>query len=118
MNQAVDAKAASRLDSFIAAGNGSLTPIQRVDIYRESSTRARERALEVINPVCRQVVGSRCFAALAGGYVIGFPSMSADLNLYGADFPSHIEAQASAHAALAELTYLSDLARSSRPASD
>lgn len=105
-----DAGATARLHALIAAG-AKLAPGQRVAVYRDSSRRARERALEAIYPVCRQVLGPQCFAGLAASYVDAYPSKAGDLNVYGAGFAMHLQAQARAHDRLAEISYLPDLAR-------
>lgn len=98
-----------RLQALITARG--LTAGEGVAIYRHSSHRARERALEAIYPVCRQVLGVRCFAALAAGYIADLPSASPDLNLYGGEFPAYLAGANAARAALLSLPYLVDLAR-------
>jgi hypothetical protein len=101
----------ARLQGLVAPGAGGVSAAARVAVYRDSSRRARERALEAIYPVCRQVLGQRCFAGMAADYVGAHPSSSGDLNAYGAAFPPHLAARVRTEAALAEVPYLADLAR-------
>ena len=103
-----DSTDTARLHLLLTTGPG-IAPAQRVAVYRDSSRRAREKALEAIFPVSMQVLGPRCFAGLAAEYVSAFPATAGDLNVYGADFPAHLQAQA--HEATAGLPYLADLAR-------
>jgi len=98
-----------RLQALITARG--LPAGEGVTIYRDSSHRARERALEAIYPVCRQVLGARCFAALAAGYIADLPSASPDLNLHGGELPAYLAGANAARAALQGLPYLVDLAR-------
>jgi hypothetical protein len=100
-----------RLRSLVGTGAGSLSVARRLSVYRDSSRRARERALEVVYPVCRQLLGARCFATLAAGLVDAHPSNRADLNRYGAAFPRYLRLQMGRHAALTSVPYLADLAR-------
>jgi hypothetical protein len=100
----------ARLHSLISPGAG-IGATQRVEIYRDSSRRAREKALEAIYPVCRQVVGHRCFAGLAADFMNARPSRSGDLNVYGGDFPQHLQTHVDLRGSFAGLPYLSDLAR-------
>ena len=111
-----DPAAAAALTPRIAGGAGSpqrasLSALERLTIYRDSSRRARERTLEVIYPVCRQILGPRCFARLAADYIDAFASRQGDLNRYGAAFARHLAAVQGRQSALATLAYLPDLAR-------
>jgi len=111
-----DPAAAERLAPWISTGpvdptQGSLSALERLAIYRDSSRRARERTLEAIYPVCRQILGPRCFARLAADYIDAFASRQGNLNRYGAAFAYHLAAVQSHQPALATLAYLPDLAR-------
>jgi len=111
-----DPAAAERLAPWISTGpvdptQGSLSALERLTIYRDSSRQARERALEVIYPVCRQILGPRCFTRLAADYIDAFASRQGDLNRYGVAFARHLAAVQSHQPALATLAYLPDLAR-------
>jgi len=111
-----DPAAAERLTPWISAGpagpqQGSLSALERLTIYRDSSRRARARTLEMIYPVCRQILGQRCFARLAADYIDAFASRQGDLNRYGAAFARHLAAVQRHQPALASLAYLPDLAR-------
>lgn len=100
----------TQMAALIATSPG-LAPECGVGVYRDSSRQARLAALEAIHPVCREVLGARCFAALAGAYVGAFPSTRSDLNRYGEAFPRHLEAARQSEPGLSELPYLEDLAR-------
>jgi len=114
---AIDADAlpdAAPVLALIASGPAAepgLEPSQRIAIYRGSSRRARERALEQIYPVCRQVLGERCFTAFAQEYLRRQPSAGPDLNQYGGGFADHLGGGVAALPSLAGLDYLADLAR-------
>ncbi|MCF7991598.1 MAG: DNA-binding domain-containing protein [Thiohalocapsa sp.] len=101
--------AVDHLLPLLAAGPGR-SAAARLSIYRTSARRARERALEQIYPVCREILGPRCFAALAEDYVREFASHGADLNNEGARFPAHLAACIGQRPQLAALPYLPDLA--------
>lgn len=100
----------ARLHHLLATGAG-LGPDRRVAVYRDCSRRARQRALEAIYPVCRQVLGDRYFVGLTASYITAYPSKSGDLNVYGADFPEHMQAQCRTREASGGLPYIVDLAR-------
>lgn len=100
----------TQMAALIATGPG-LAPERRIRVYRDSSRHARLTALEAIYPVCREVLGTRCFAALAGVYVDAFPSTGSDLNRYGESFPRHLDAARQCEPRLFGLPYLEDLAR-------
>ena len=111
-----DLAAAVTLAPWITAVVGSpqrpsLSALERLAIYRDSSRRARERTLELIYPVCRQILGPRCFTRLAADYVDAFPSHQGDLNRYGEAFARHLAWVQERQSALADLVYLPDLAR-------
>lgn len=111
-----DPAAAERLTPWISASSAcsqerSLSALERLTIYRDSSRRARERTLEAIYPVCRQILGPRCFARLAADYIDAFASRQGDLNRDGAAFAHHLARMQSHQPALATLAYLPDLAR-------
>lgn len=111
-----DPASAAALAPWIAVRSGGPQPVPlpapaRLAMYRDSSRRARERALEVVYPICRQILGPRCFGGLAVGYIDAFPSRQGDLNRYGGSFYRHLAAVQGRQAALAALPYLPDLAR-------
>ena len=93
-----------------APKRATLSAIERLAIYRDSSRRALERTLEVIYAVCRQILGPRCFTRLAADYIDAFASRHGDLNRYGANFARHLAAVQRQQPALATLAYLPDLA--------
>ncbi len=84
-------------------------------VYRDSSRRARERALELVYPVCRQVLGARCFEAVAASLVRRVPSRSPDLTDLAGALPTHLARRPAALGPAlgpqGELGYLPDLAR-------
>lgn len=84
---------------------------ERLDVYRRNAIGAMVRALEEVYPACVRVLGARCFAAYGQEYVRSHPSTAADLNRYGGDFPAFIANLSQAVHVLADLPYMSDLAR-------
>lgn len=105
-----DAAQTARMHGLLTTGRGP-GPRQRLAVYRSSSRRAREQALEAIYPVCRQVLGQRCFAGLVADYLGIDPASTADLNLYGGNLPAYFETEIRDRETLAGLPYLADLAR-------
>jgi hypothetical protein len=106
-----DESETARLLRLIVADTPGLEVEKRLSVYCDSSRRARERALESIYPVCRQVLGQRCFATLAADYIAGYPSTTGDLNHYGAELPGLLEKQIEDNFELAQVPYIGDLAR-------
>lgn len=111
IDQSANATETARLHTLVASDAEGLGAARRLSVYRDSSRRARERALESIYPVCRQVLGHRCFATLAADYIAECPSNFGDLNLYGGALPRHLETKTRDHADLWQIPYLADLAR-------
>lgn len=91
--------------------SASLDPADRLLIYRHSITGGQQRVLEMIYPVCMQILGDACFDTLARDYAWGPQSNCNDLNQYGEYFANTLEEQIQHHPALNELPYLPDLAR-------
>ena len=105
-----DTGQATAFYGLVAAG-GELTAEARAAVYRGSSREARLNTLEVVYPVCRSILGERCFRGLASAYLDETPSMRGDLNLYGDAFPALLQRQVQAVDALAGYHYFPDLAR-------
>lgn len=101
--------AEARFTALLERGGGR-SAARRVGVYRDGSGAARMNALEAIYPVCRAVVGERCFRALARDHVYAVPSRRSDLNHYGEQFPERL-AHALALPDFVGLEYLPDLAR-------
>src|SRR5260221_12511136 len=59
----------------------------RLGLYRGNLTAAWEKTLGSAYPVVRALVGEEFFASLARAYGRACPSVSGDLNLFGAQFP-------------------------------
>lgn len=94
----------------LLAPRGALTPAQRVAVYRGSSREARLSTLDEIFPVCRTVLGERCFRGLASAYLDETPSSSGDLNRYGDAFPEFLGRSVRNAQGFSGLDYLADLA--------
>ncbi len=62
----------------------------RLDLYRRNIAAAREQALANAYPVVRTLVGKEFFVALARAYGRAHPSISGDLNLFGARLPTFV----------------------------
>lgn len=87
----------------------SLTPIDRINIYRNNTRQARVRALSDIYPITEQVLGARFFSMLCHRYSQDHPASHWDLNQYGQELPQFITEQAADFDSLAELPYLEQL---------
>ena len=75
---------------------------------------ALTRALEAGYPVCRRILGEKCFGGLSRRYVIQHPSVDHDLGSYGTAFPDFLRHWVDEQPDWAEFRYLSDLARLER----
>jgi hypothetical protein len=87
--------------------NPRVSSATQFSIYQDSITARFQRALKDIYPVCQQLVGEEFFLAMATHYIDETPSMSPDLNDYGADFANFIDKYPPA----STLPYLGDVAR-------
>ena len=90
--------------------NPSLSAVQRIEIYRNNSIAARMNALRDIYPVCKVIVGEKCFNSLARHFVLANPSLQSDLNTYGETFFEELH-QTLTLPGFEEFEYLPDLAR-------
>lgn len=80
--------------------------LDRLALYRGNVVAAREQALAAAYPVVRALVGEEFFAALARRYGSAYPSVSGDLNRFGARLPEFVHGFERAR----ELPYLGDVA--------
>jgi hypothetical protein len=104
-----DGPACELIDSI--TGPRRLRARRRVDIYRANVIGALTRALEAGYPVCRRILGEKCFGGLSRRYVIEYPSDDHDLGSYGTAFPDFLRHWADEQPQWAEFHYLPDLAR-------
>jgi hypothetical protein len=104
-----DAPAGELIDSI--SGPPRLDARRRIDIYRANVIGALTRALQAGYPVCRRILGEKCFGGLSRRYVIRHPSKDHDLGSYGQSFPDFLQSWAVEQPGWAELGYLPDLAR-------
>lgn len=86
---------------------GALDNTARLRIYQHNISGAHVAALELIFPVCREILGERVLATLAREFTWQYPTVDPDLNHYGADFPIFLEKRVGSSAGL---PYLHDLA--------
>jgi hypothetical protein len=82
-------------------------PAARLRVHRRSMIGALVDALSEAYPVCRRLVGSTFFDAMARRYVAENPSRTPDLHVYGELLSAFLERFTPA----AELPYLPDVAR-------
>jgi hypothetical protein len=85
----------------------NLPASQRISIYEDSMRAGLLETLKITYPHCQQLVGPRFFQALAFEYIEHYPSLSPNLNDYGAHFAEFIDTLPSTR----QLPYLSDMAR-------
>jgi hypothetical protein len=114
IDDSLPAHASAALATVVSGGRlGS--PAAGAAVYRDSSRRARARSLELVYPVCRQVLGAGAFGGLAAACVAACPSRSPDLTELAAAFPPYLARwrldPASSGPLGADLPYLPDLAR-------
>ena len=90
---------------------GTMTPLQRLDIYRNTGLASKIKALKQIYPACESILGERLFRNLTRNYVNENASLCNDLNTYGDQFSVFIESAVNEHDELSEFIYLNDLCR-------
>ena len=91
--------------------SATLSPEDRLLIYRHNITAAQQHVLQMVYPVCLKILGEACFNTLTKDYAWTLQSNCHDLNQYGLGFADFLEVQLQLHPALNELAYLPDLAR-------
>jgi hypothetical protein len=90
---------------------GTLAPLERIDIYRTNVRSLHVSVLMSVYLVCEKILGSDYFKQIAKQYFKQHPSHSVDLNQYGNQFPNFLQQQSEQRAELAEYQYLADLAQ-------
>lgn len=86
---------------------GRLSADARLQIYRNMVFNTLTGALETSYPAVLRLVGEEFFKGAAARYIVTVPSLSGNLQDYGAAFPDFLEAMPEA----AGLPYLGDVAR-------
>lgn len=79
---------------------------ERIAIYRNNVFSNYRKTLSTVYPVVELLVGEQFFRQTADTYVNAYPSLSGDLNEYGANFPQFL----AAYAPVSKLPYLPDVA--------
>jgi len=67
-----------------------ISPQLALEIYRNNTRGTRIKALEMIYPACKRILGNDIFQAVARGYVIEDSVGAADLNHYGETFSQYL----------------------------
>lgn len=62
-----------------------------VHVYRNNVRETSRLALAAAYPVVEELVGAKCFAGLAAGYLKSHPSNEPDLQLFGERFPDFLD---------------------------
>jgi hypothetical protein len=86
---------------------GAAPASERMDIYRRAVFANYGKALAATYPTVQRILGEAVFAAIVDDYVRAQPSVSGDLNDYGATFGAFL----AGHPSAAALPHLPDLAR-------
>jgi hypothetical protein len=87
--------------------DGTFTPAERLDVYRNTFVSVLTNALRVSFPAVYRLVGGEFFEAAAENFIDAKPPRCAYLNAYGAGFAEFL----AQFPAVAELPYLADVAR-------
>jgi hypothetical protein len=85
---------------------GGVAAERRLHVYRNNVFASLGAALHAVYPVTARLVGEPFFRQLTRAYIARHPSMSGDLQEFGALLPAFVRKQAS----LAALPYLADVA--------
>ncbi|OQW70565.1 MAG: hypothetical protein BVN34_00825 [Proteobacteria bacterium ST_bin12] len=80
---------------------------ERIAIYRNNVFSNYRKALSAVYPVVERLVGEQFFRQTADSYIDAYPSLSGDLNQYGANFSQFMVS----YEPVKRLPYLSDVAR-------
>lgn len=83
---------------------------KQLSIYQDNVNGAYQKALSQIYPACMNVLGEEYFNQLCRVYFIKYPSIDADLNVYGEHFSTFMLEQIEQHNELNGLGYLAELA--------
>ena len=102
------------MDLFDASGNVKCAYIKkdgisaqdRMAIYRNNIFSNYREALSAVYPVIKRLVGDQFFRQMVDCYIGAYPSLSGDLNEYGANFSQFLATFEPAK----QLTYLPDVA--------
>lgn len=87
--------------------SATLSPAQRLGIYRNGVQAVLTTHLQAVYPVCQQLVGYAFFSQTVGQFVAQQPSDSPALADYGVNFADFL----AQHSALQTLPWLADVAR-------
>lgn len=96
---------ANALDGVIA--EGAFSAAERLNIYRNNYSVSFTEALAAVYPVVKRLVGDGFFRYLAARFLVGHPSRSGNIHEFGAELAAFVTDDP----ALAELPYLTDVAR-------
>ena len=88
-------------------GGGIFSPVERLDVYRNTFVSALTNALRISFPAVHRLVGEEFFEAAAQHFIEAEPPHCAYLNAYGAGFADFL----AQFPAVAGLPYLADVAR-------
>jgi hypothetical protein len=84
-----------------------LSAKERIAIYRNNVFSNYQKTLSAVYPVLERLVGEQFFRQTADAYISAYPSLSGDLNEYGANFSQFL----AAFEPVKQLPYLPDMAR-------
>lgn len=100
-------------DEFMTrlTNSSRISPQLAFDIYRNNTRGARIKALEMVYPACKSILGNDTFQPVARGYVIEDSVGVADLNHYGEAFSRYLGGLIDVGRLADEYAYLQDLAR-------
>lgn len=80
---------------------------RRLAVYHNNVFGGLTQTLRLTYPAIHVLVGEGFFRQMAGDYIHAYPSTSGDLTYFGRDFPAFL----AGYVPVAELPYLSDMAR-------
>jgi len=99
-------------DEFVPMLKNSsrISPQLALEIYRNNTRGSRIKALEMIYPACKRILGNNIFQLITRGYVMEDAVGAADLNHYGETFSLYFGALLDADRLADDYAYLPDLA--------
>lgn len=82
-------------------------PTENISIYQQNILSTLTHALKTAYPLIMKIIGDECFNVTAKKYIDSYPSLSGDLNEYGAYFSDFLATYENLH----QLPYLAEVAK-------
>jgi hypothetical protein len=96
----------------LTLGPGRVSALGAIEVYQNNTRERLRSVLTQAYPVCRELIGARCFNQLTLAHVQEHPCRTHDLDNYGAEFPETVRNVLQEQALLRDsVPYLVDMAK-------